>query len=498
MTLRGPGVSDIESWTPMWWPCGPLEVERRGRRQELGQDERRALELWSDPESLELLKGSRVSGLIVSWAGGQGVDESHQQRISPLIGAARRLGLRVVGWVDGVADLRRATATARSAGLDAVATRSGDVVPSFLVLRFRDRDDTDLSPADFVGVTGNPFPGMTSRSEQALDAWTGASRRPWIDSNAWYVRLVRALAGPKAVWLSSDPPEERAPFKAAAYLHAIADAEAYGARWMVSLDAALRLGLAERRPTALATWSEIGRGLSFFESHRGWDSYTPVGHIGVMSGFAGPNRTFAAEVLNLLARQNGLYQILPTGRAPAPSLDALKAVLYLDSPPPEKALAHELYRFAESGGTLITPPGWERRGEPDADALFPGFDVRRYGQGRLAVARGEVSDPYRLAEDAQLLTSHAHDAVRAFNLGNGLYHYAVSEDGATGALQVIRFNARLFEEDVTFWFRKPWASARLWTIASDEAAALPAAASAPGVEFQLPRWSVYCALEVKA
>ena len=93
-------------------------------------------------------------------------------------------------------------------------------------------------------------------------------------------------------------------------------------------------------------------------------------------------------------------------------------MLYVDETPPEGELLRRLYAFAEAGGTLITAPGWEERGESLPRSSFSRFKLSDYGQGRLAVAREELVDPYRLAEDAQALMSHRHDLVRVFNPGH--------------------------------------------------------------------------------
>ena len=487
----------------MRWPCGPLDIERERRREGFTPAEADALRQWSEPRALELLAGTPVSCLVVTWAegragDGEAEDEEHQRAIAPLIAAARWRGLSVVGWAGERADLRRAAEAAFAAGLDALATTSTESVPGIGVLRFREHGSGDRSPTGFLGVSGAVWPGMKVDPEGDVDASSGPTGPPWIDSNAWYVRLVRTLVRPETLWLSFDPPQAAEPLSPAAYVQAIADTEIYGARWVVSLDPHLRQGLSEGRASAVECWAEIARSLDFFEAHRGWTDYRPVGHLGVVSDFSGENEFLSFEVLNLLARQSSLYRILEKTRALADPLDGLHALLYVDEAPAESALLRGLYAFAESGGTLIAPPGWEARGEPADDAWLPGFRVFRYGTGRLAIAREELTDPQRLAEDAQLLMSHRHDPVRLFNPGTAVSHYATSEDGGSGVLHLLRFATRPFRMPITAWFRKPWSSGRTWR--HDAFAAEPTERTAvrSGVEFHLPSVSVYSVLEVSA
>ena len=488
---------DLESGVPIRWPCGPLEIERSQRGERFTAREAEALRAWAEPEALELLARSPVTCLVVPWAEGSLGDEDHQRSLASLIGAARGRGLSVVGWVGEKAEVRKAAGAARAAGLEALATESPEPVDGFVVLRFRKRGFDDRARSPFLGDAEAVWPGMRPLNlAKGVDAVTGATGRPWIDSNVWYVRLARALLEPEVVWLAFDPPDTGQPLPADAYRQAIADTEVGGARWIVSLDRELRLGLAERQPAARETWAGIGRSLAFFRKHAAWEGHLPVGQIGVMSDFAGSNEFVSFELLNLLARRNGLFRVLDKDRLGEAPFDGLDAVLYVDSAPPGGDVARRLQGFAEAGGTLIAPPGWEARGVPDEGAGVPRFRVFRHGQGRLAGAREDFSDPDLLAEDAQVLTSYRRDRVRAFNLGIGQLHYATSKDGRAGVLHVLAFPTPYPRAPLTTWFRHPWAGARGWGFEAEEAVPATRTVVTGGVEFHLPPVPLYCAVEV--
>jgi hypothetical protein len=281
----------------------------------------------------------------------------------------------------------------------------------------------------------------------------------------------------------------------AGYVQAIADSSVFGGRVLLSLDPHLRLGLSKRSDAALASWRGIARALAFFERHREWASYVPVGQLGVVSDYAGPNEFLSFEVLNLLARQGSLYRILDKRNALATSLAGLDAVLYVDAAPPEKSLAQKLDAFADAGGTLITPPGWTERGVPEDSALIR-FRVFKTGSGRLAVSRAELGDPYLLADDAQLLMSHRHDRIRVFNPGTAQFQYAASADGRSGILHVLRFDTPDPRQPLTVWLEQPWSKGQAWTLDGGEPVALTRAASERGVEFTLPPLPSYSAIEL--
>jgi len=457
-----------------------------------------ALDWWGTPRALETLEGSPVSCLVVTWAEGSAGDAAHQRALAPLAAAARQRGLSVVGWVSAEADLRQAAASAEVSGLDALATESTEPLDGFEVLRFAEVGARQRS--GFVGISGAPWPGMSMGGFPFggdIDASTGPTGPPWIDSNAWRVRVARELEGAQTVWVAFDPPQEsRRPLRASSYVQALADTAIHGGRWMISLDPSLRDGLARQESAARSVWGEIGRGLAFFAEHRAWSHYRPVGHLGVVSDFAGDDAFLSLEILNLLSRQSSLYRIVEKDHALDEPFDGLKAVLFVDADTPGPDLRRKLYSFAEEGGTLITPPGWEARGTEIEHAWPPRFRVFRYGEGRLAVAREEISDPYVLADDAQLLLSHRHDGVRLFNAMGTLSHYGLSGDESSGVLHLVSFFSLFSAVPLTVWFRRGWASARLWVPGSGEAATAERRAAEPGVEFHLETVPGYGALEV--
>ena len=498
MIREGGSTLDLDSWVPLRWPCGPLEIEKGKRREAFTAREAEALRAWAEPGALELVAGTPVTCLVVAWAEGSAADDEQRQALAPLVASARNRGLSVVGWVSATADLQRAAAAAHAGGLAALATDSTAPAPGFEVLRFRKRGFGVRPASDFLGDLGAVWPGMKMDLQAGVDAVSGPTGAPWLDSNGWYVRLARSLAEPRTLWLAFDPPSIGQALPATAYLQAIADTEAYGARWMASLDPHLRIGLLDRRASALSTWATIGRSLAFFRKHRAWTSYVPAGQLGVVSDYTGTNEFLSFEVLNLLARQGSLYRILEKGTALQAPFDGLDAVVYVDEAPPAGDLARRLYAFAEGGGTLVTPPAWEERGVREDDPWLSRYRIFRYGRGRLAVAREEAADPQVLAEDAQLLMSHRHDRLRVFNAGTGLFHYATSGDGRSGVLHAFLFPTPYKRPPMTVWFRQPWATARAWMVEAEEAAPTERTAVEPGVEFHLPPVPVYCALEVSA
>ncbi len=286
-------------------------------------------------------------------------------------------------------------------------------------------DMNSIRAAPGVTTVEGQWPGVSGGG--AISA--GPTGVPWVDSNGWRILLTAATHPEQAVWVDAAPPASlRA--SAGAYLLAVADSAAYGARWIINLDEQLAAGIAAREPRAMELWKRIGAATRFFADHRAWTEYTPAAVTGVVSDFAGANQDFSHELLNLLARAGQHYRVLPKDSATARSFDGLRAVIYADSQAPDARLRQALTTFVENGGTLIASPAWAetpgRAAKPDDEA--PSFSVRTLGKGRLALAKRLPDDPYQWANDSVVLVSHRYDMVRIWNGGATGSYYAISPD----------------------------------------------------------------------
>ena len=114
-------MTPLQNLAPLRWPSGPLEMAKREKTEGFDAAIRQTLELWHEPEALEVLKDTPIDCIVIGWAAGLPEDAAQQGSASRLLEAARRRNLAVVGWVEGAADPRAAMAAAKTAGLAAVA-----------------------------------------------------------------------------------------------------------------------------------------------------------------------------------------------------------------------------------------------------------------------------------------------------------------------------------------------------------------------------------------
>jgi hypothetical protein len=259
---------------PMRWPSGPLEVSLRRKREGFTPQAQQVLTRWHDPAALDLLKGSPVNCLVLSWAAGLPEDAEQQTTAGPLVAEASRRKLHVVGWVEGTADYTAAIAAAGRAGLSAVAIQGFKGKSDPMVISWGDRANAPWdTTAAVLPVTGNVWPGV--RGRQGGGASAGPTALPWVDSNGWYVQLARARTRSE-IWLMFDPPGGQNVVPAQGYSMAICDAESAGGRWVISLDDNLRARLLEGDSGAQQAWKGIAAAAAFFDKHRQWRAFQPL------------------------------------------------------------------------------------------------------------------------------------------------------------------------------------------------------------------------------
>lgn len=483
-------MASLQNAIPIRWTGGPLEIARRSKAEGFTPQLKRALEKFHDPASLDILKNSPVNCLVVSWAGGLPEDAEQQKSAASLIDAARKRNLTIVGWVDGSANADAAIASAKAAGLAALAIRGYKGKPAFPVIPWGERASMPWDAAGPVlAVSDNVWPGIAMPSGGAASGPTG---KPWLDSNAWYIQLARARVQ-APVWVAFDPPGNGRIISPQSYPTAIADSESAGGRWIISLDPALQAGLAEGEARAQEAFRQIGDASGFFEKHAAWKSYRSLGVVGVMSDFAGENYDMSGEILNLLARRNMQFRVIWKSKALAQSFTGLKALVYADKSQPAPELKRKMMDFAAQGGLLVTGPGWTVQGKPASPDYPTLFNVYAVAKGRIAVAREELTDAYQVAADTQVLASHANDLVKVYNSSaSAVAFFTASPDRQKAVLQILTYaggygggrgaSAR------TVWVRDKYRSARLWHIGAAEPMPLKASPSEEyfGMEYQIP------------
>ncbi len=352
------------------------------------------------------------------------------------------------------------------------------------------------SPPSGVIVTDGEWPGVKLTASGALDrASAGPTGIPWVDSNGWRIRLMAALHPGMDVWVKAAPVKPR--IFPASYVVGVADAAAHGGRWIISLDDRTAAGIAAQQPEAVSTWKRLSDTAGFFAAREEWLKYVPEAVVGIISDFGEQNEILSHEILNLVARTNQQYRIIPKNLGSKTRFDGLRAVIYADEDPPEPALREEVLAFVRSGGMLITGPRWgELPGLPLADAEHPRYAHRSFGKGRLAVSQADFDDPYLIANDSLVLISHRYDLLRFWNAGAVGSHFTMGSDRKRAVVQML-FYARLFGDNrPAVRIAGRYRQVRLWTLDQELPHTVETETLKDAIEVHLPPVTGYAALEL--
>jgi hypothetical protein len=486
-------------WVPMKWPCGPLEWARRSKSQEAKPELKEAIEAWAQPAALDLLKGTPVNCLVVNWAGGVPEDSDQQQTLSSLIGAGRQRGISFIGKIAAGEGATASVASARAAGLSAVmpADSSGRSFDLPVILSYPRDKMTWEAASPIYCATGNEWPGLKLETMHGDTAIAGPTGAPWLNSNAWFSMLSDELAPGKTRWLDFEPPDAISLAHHPTYPLAIADSQAFGSRWIISLDDNFRAALLKGNAQATSVWSQTCETLAFFENHSEWEGFEAQGVLAVVSDFRGENAYLSGEVLNLLNRRRVQFRVMERAQALASPTPGLKAILWVDNDAPSAAQLARLLSFVRHGGLLIAPAYWgpssaaPKKRDPSLD-----YNMYNVGQGQIAVTIEGFQDPFQVAVDTHLLVSRRNDLVRLYNPATTNCHSSFDAAHKQQLVQVLNYSSDP-ASFVTLWTSASARSARLWSPEKKDSVSIPGTSADPGMEFSLPTIAVNCAIEME-
>lgn len=440
-----------ESWIPARWTGGPLEIAQRTKTKTLPADPsvRESIATWYEPATLNLLEGSPVNCLLVTWSAGAdpALERQQQQLVKTYAAEAHKRGLSVLGLVYSGSDYSGTDATRLAAsgvdarldglvlegefpaGFTAQVTRalvsangSAVVIPTTAPAR--------SSTAPIVAMEG-VSPSARNLSDMGIRG--APSSEPWIESNVWLVRSLRLTSAWRPVWVGYQP-EGGSPVD---YAKAVADAAMAGGRWIVALDDTVRAKLRRHDTGALAVWQSIGDCLKFAEDHADWRSFQPYGNLGIIVDTHAADRQVADEFLKLVARRQMPYRLITRSGLSAGSLAGLRAVLATEIAPPTDGERQVLKAFAQNGGLIVTGPSWGDAPPSGTDANNPQpYAEVPLGKGRAAVYKD--ADPESIAREMRELMSHKDAGVVAFNVPSVIMY--ASTDGKRILVQLLNYS----------------------------------------------------------
>jgi hypothetical protein len=347
------------------------------------------------------------------------------------------------------------------------------------------------SPPEGIALLDGVWPRVLPAKEDDT-AVAGVTGGPWVDSNAGAIRLAQTKEPTKRAWLTYSPPgaKEVIPFEE--YVRPVAEAGAYGARWVISLDGTFAQALNSKNDRAIGVWKQMMGVLKLSDTRAEWRAWQPVANLALVSSFQGEMQLVAEEFLALAPRRHLAYRAVLASDFARTSFDKQKAILYLDTAVPAGETRNTLVRFAENGGTVLAP-----RGLVQAKPVETRYDhaIHAVGRGRVITPIDKWEDPFTLVRQVQLLLSVREDVVQVWNGGDMNSHYLSTPDGRRAVVHLIPY-ASGSTPPVTIGVRERYRAARVTTAVSTT----PVKIAAGGLGFEIPvgEFSCFAAVELDA
>lgn len=180
---------------------------------------------------------------------------------------------------------------------------------------------------------------------------TGRSAQPWIENNVALLRIARAsdpASTPvlKYSWQPVTVSDVDEGPSLEDYLVAIAESGSFGGDVVLPLHERFERNLLLGQPQARGDWQEIRRYIEFYS----WnlpDRYQPLANVGIITS----ESALWFEVMNLLARHNLPFRLIPPASLTSVPLKGLDLLIVLDEP--SKAQNDGLAAFEREGGQVI-------------------------------------------------------------------------------------------------------------------------------------------------
>jgi hypothetical protein len=179
---------------------------------------------------------------------------------------------------------------------------------------------------------------------------TGRSSQPWIENNAALLRLARRDDSATPILTYAWQPITLSDVDEGPslddYLVAIAENGSFGGDLLLPLHERFERNLLLGKPAARNDWNAIRRYIEFYS----WnlpDRYQPLANVGVVT--SEPVLWF--EVMNLLARHNLPFRLIPPALLAGEPLKGIDLLIVLDEP--QQVQNEALTAFERSGGQVI-------------------------------------------------------------------------------------------------------------------------------------------------
>ena len=383
---------------------------------------------WTEPATLDLLKDTPVNCLLIKW------DSEAVPAIATFAGAAsgRRIAtLAIIEPKGDPANAARQAIRAKVTGIvlegdfpEGAVGRVRDAVADskVVVIELTSRSKLKLGGSSPVLATyQGVWPGVQVMEDGHAKA--GPSGSPWIDTNAGFVRAVRAW-GDTPIWLGNLPPP-KAVVTGERYLQVICDASMVGARWIIALDDDFARRLKEQDPVTLKQWQRMARHLQFYEDHKELRAMRPAGKLALVQDL-NDGALLSGGILDMISVKHTPVRPVPRQKLDLAAFQGISMAVNVDGESLTQAERDVLRSFTRSGGTLLTgPPGWKSTAAAKTD--------------QITLEKEELERLDRIWKDVNSMIGRRNLGARLFNVSTMLSDLLSSADGKQVVVQLVNF-----------------------------------------------------------
>jgi len=245
--------------------------------------------------------------------------------------------------------------------------------------------------------------GSTVISRHGILQVSSPTEQPWIDSNIAMVGFDRAYRPTQNPlidfpWALPDALQQQLGPSADNYLLAVAEAGALHSDLILNLHPNLQKALASGSEEGRAVWKRIAKYVEFY-LREGQQPVTLQASVGVVTD----KYDDSYEAMNLMARHNISFRVLPTSHLTPEGLHGLDLVIVFTRP--DEAAIRQLAGFVREGGVAILVslqnlfPGSSSEGS-QADNHPVNYAM---GRGKVIELADGVGDPGAFSRDVRRL-----------------------------------------------------------------------------------------------
>jgi hypothetical protein len=231
------------------------------------------------------------------------------------------------------------------------------------------------------------------------------------------------------------------------YLQAISDAAMAGARWILAFDDDYAKRFYARDAAVMKEWERIAQHLAFFEEHKSWRSWLPLGQLAIVQD-TDSGALLSGGVLDMIAVKHTPVRPVPTRKLSSDAMSGAKLAVNVDPSSLNDQQKEALRSFARGGGTLLSGPATWKFPTPTAASI--------------TLSEKEVTMLDDIWKEVNTMTGRRNLGVRLFNVSSMLSNIMESPDQKQAVLHLVNYSGYPVE-NVTVHLLGKYKTARLLT-----------------------------------